>query len=252
MKHEASAASRVETDSLGAIEVPAGAYWGASTERARRNFQVSGLRLPARFVRAIALIKREAARGQRRAGRGAGGGRGGDRGGGAARSSTAKPRRPVSARRVPDRLRHLDQHERQRGDREPRDRAAGRRARLEEAGASQRSRQRVAVVERRDPDRDPCRRVRRDRRGARAGARGSRRDARRQGERVRPLRQDRPHPPAGRGADPAGAGVLRLRAADRERGRAPRGRASRAWPSSRSAAPRWAPASTRRPGSPTA
>ncbi len=53
--------ARVETDSLGRIEVPAGAYWGASTERARRNFQVSGLRLPSRFVRAIASIKREAA-----------------------------------------------------------------------------------------------------------------------------------------------------------------------------------------------
>jgi fumarate hydratase, class II len=51
---------RVETDSLGLIEVPAGAYWGASTERARRNFQVSGLRLAPRFVRALALIKREA------------------------------------------------------------------------------------------------------------------------------------------------------------------------------------------------
>jgi fumarate hydratase class II len=52
---------RVETDSLGPIELPAGAYWGASTERARRNFQVSGLRLPPRFLRAVALIKREAA-----------------------------------------------------------------------------------------------------------------------------------------------------------------------------------------------
>jgi fumarate hydratase class II len=52
---------RVETDSLGPIEVPAGAYWGASTERARRNFQVSGLPLPRRFIRAVALIKREAA-----------------------------------------------------------------------------------------------------------------------------------------------------------------------------------------------
>jgi fumarate hydratase class II len=52
----------METDSLGPIEVPAGAYWGASTERARRNFRVSGLRLPPRFVGAVALIKREAAR----------------------------------------------------------------------------------------------------------------------------------------------------------------------------------------------
>ena len=34
------------------------------------------------------------------------------------------------------------------------------------------------------------------------------------------VREDRPHPPAGRGADPAGAGALGLRAADRERARA--------------------------------
>ena len=54
--------ARTESDSLGPIDVPAGAYWGASTERARRNFQVSGLALPERFVRAIALVKREAAR----------------------------------------------------------------------------------------------------------------------------------------------------------------------------------------------
>ncbi|HVR28845.1 MAG TPA: class II fumarate hydratase [Thermoanaerobaculia bacterium] len=52
--------ARIETDSLGEIEVPAGAWWGASTERARRNFRVSGLVLPPRFLRALALIKREA------------------------------------------------------------------------------------------------------------------------------------------------------------------------------------------------
>lgn len=54
-------ATRIETDSLGPVEVPSGAYYGAQTERARRNFPVSGLRLPARFLTAMALIKREAA-----------------------------------------------------------------------------------------------------------------------------------------------------------------------------------------------
>ena len=34
--------SRIEHDSFGDIEVPAGALWGAQTERARRNFQLSG------------------------------------------------------------------------------------------------------------------------------------------------------------------------------------------------------------------
>ncbi len=56
------AATRSESDSLGAIEVPADRYWGAQTERARRNFPISGQRLPRRFIAALALIKREAAR----------------------------------------------------------------------------------------------------------------------------------------------------------------------------------------------
>ena len=37
--------TRIEKDSLGDMEVPAGAYYGAQTERARRNFPVSGLTL---------------------------------------------------------------------------------------------------------------------------------------------------------------------------------------------------------------
>jgi fumarate hydratase class II len=54
--------TRIERDSLGEIEVPASAYYGAQSERARRNFPVSGLTLPHRFLAAMALIKREAAR----------------------------------------------------------------------------------------------------------------------------------------------------------------------------------------------
>ena len=53
--------TRIEKDSLGEIEVPAGAYYGAQTERARRNFPVSGIPLPQRFIAAVALIKGEAA-----------------------------------------------------------------------------------------------------------------------------------------------------------------------------------------------
>jgi len=53
--------TRIEKDSLGEIEVPAGAYYGAQTERARRNFPVSGLTLPPRFLAAVAAIKGEAA-----------------------------------------------------------------------------------------------------------------------------------------------------------------------------------------------
>ncbi len=54
--------TRIERDSLGEIEVPADRYYGAQTERARRNFPVSGLTFPPRFIAAMARIKREAAR----------------------------------------------------------------------------------------------------------------------------------------------------------------------------------------------
>src|SRR6202035_3993906 len=58
---EAMSNTRVEKDSLGEVEVPAGAYYGAQTERARRNLPVSGLRFPRRFIGAVGAIKREAA-----------------------------------------------------------------------------------------------------------------------------------------------------------------------------------------------
>jgi fumarate hydratase, class II len=54
-------ATRIEKDSLGEIAVPAGAYYGAQTERARQNFPISGLRFPRRFIAALGAIKREAA-----------------------------------------------------------------------------------------------------------------------------------------------------------------------------------------------
>jgi len=54
--------TRKERDSLGEVEVPADRYYGAQTERARRNFPVSGLTLPPAFIAAMARIKRHAAR----------------------------------------------------------------------------------------------------------------------------------------------------------------------------------------------
>ena len=53
--------TRIESDSLGDIEVPATAYYGAQTERARRNFPVSGIRFSRRFIAALGMIKGEAA-----------------------------------------------------------------------------------------------------------------------------------------------------------------------------------------------
>jgi fumarate hydratase class II len=53
---------RIEGDTLGEVKVPREAYWGAETQRAVENFPVSGLRLPASFVRAQAVVKRAAAK----------------------------------------------------------------------------------------------------------------------------------------------------------------------------------------------
>jgi fumarate hydratase, class II len=52
---------RIETDSMGKVQVPAGAYYGAQTQRAIGNFPVSGLGFPPRFIRALALVKHAAA-----------------------------------------------------------------------------------------------------------------------------------------------------------------------------------------------
>jgi fumarate hydratase class II len=54
-------ATRIERDSMGEMEVPADALYGASTQRAVLNFPISGLRFPRRFIKALALIKQAAA-----------------------------------------------------------------------------------------------------------------------------------------------------------------------------------------------
>ncbi len=53
---------RVETDSLGDVQVPVAALYGAQTQRAIENFQFSGLPMPAQFIAALGLIKAAAAR----------------------------------------------------------------------------------------------------------------------------------------------------------------------------------------------
>jgi fumarate hydratase class II len=53
--------TRVEHDSMGALDVPASALWGAQTQRAIQNFPPSGLRMPRAFIRALGLIKHAAA-----------------------------------------------------------------------------------------------------------------------------------------------------------------------------------------------
>jgi fumarate hydratase class II len=56
-----TATTRVERDSLGSLDVPAEALWGAQTQRAIQNFPPTGLRMPRTFIRALALIKHAAA-----------------------------------------------------------------------------------------------------------------------------------------------------------------------------------------------
>src|SRR5438045_1644847 len=53
---------RIERDSMGEVAVPAGALYGAQTQRAVENFPISNLRFPREFIRAMGLIKLAAAR----------------------------------------------------------------------------------------------------------------------------------------------------------------------------------------------
>jgi fumarate hydratase class II len=57
-----TAETRTERDSMGEMQVPAHAYYGASTQRAVLNFPISDLRFPRQFIRAIGQIKQAAAR----------------------------------------------------------------------------------------------------------------------------------------------------------------------------------------------
>jgi len=54
-------ATRIEKDSMGTMEVPEDVLYGAQTARAVANFPVSGMRFPRAFIRALGLIKKNAA-----------------------------------------------------------------------------------------------------------------------------------------------------------------------------------------------
>jgi fumarate hydratase class II len=53
--------TRTERDSMGEVEAPIDALYGASTQRAVLNFPISGQRFPRQFIRALGLIKEAAA-----------------------------------------------------------------------------------------------------------------------------------------------------------------------------------------------
>ena len=52
---------RIEKDSMGTVEVPAEALWGAQTERSLRNFAISDDLMPNVLIHSLALIKQAAA-----------------------------------------------------------------------------------------------------------------------------------------------------------------------------------------------
>lgn len=52
---------RIEKDSMGEVQVPADAWYGSQTQRAKDNFPISDLRFPRRFIEALALVKKSAA-----------------------------------------------------------------------------------------------------------------------------------------------------------------------------------------------
>ncbi|MDR4988971.1 MAG: class II fumarate hydratase [Bacteroidales bacterium] len=52
---------RTEHDSLGPVQVPAGKYWGAQTQRSLENFRIGTEKMPEEVIRAFAILKKAAA-----------------------------------------------------------------------------------------------------------------------------------------------------------------------------------------------
>jgi fumarate hydratase class II len=61
MSDNSNGATRTERDSMGEMQVPAHALYGASTQRAVLNFPISDLRYPRRFIKALGQVKLAAA-----------------------------------------------------------------------------------------------------------------------------------------------------------------------------------------------
>ena len=130
---------RIEHDTMGEVRVPINALWRAQTQRAVENFPISGRGLERTQIRALGLLKGACAQVNKDLGLLAA-----DKAdaiiAAAAEIADGTARRPVPHRRVPDRVGHQLEHERQRGHRVA-SRAAQRRDR-----APQRRRQHVAVA----------------------------------------------------------------------------------------------------------
>ena len=53
--------TRTEKDVIGEVKIPEDAYYGSFTQRAKENFQISGLKANPEFIKSLALIKKSAA-----------------------------------------------------------------------------------------------------------------------------------------------------------------------------------------------
>ena len=107
---------RIERDTMGEVRVPAAALWKAQTQRAVENFPISGIPINSELIAALGLIKEAAAKTNAALGVLRAGVRRCDRES-CWRGRGEPARCRVSHRRLPDRVGHLEQHERQRGDR---------------------------------------------------------------------------------------------------------------------------------------
>jgi fumarate hydratase, class II len=58
---EQSTKTRIETDTMGPIEVPADRYWGAQTQRSLHHFNIGDDRMPREMIRALGILKKAAA-----------------------------------------------------------------------------------------------------------------------------------------------------------------------------------------------
>ena len=236
---------RKETDSLGVVEVPADKFWGAQTQRSLEHFSIGKDLIPREMIAAYAIFEEGRARRQSRGGR-------------------LDDQATKLIVQVCDEIlagQHHDMfplHVWMTGSGTQFNmnvnevvsnrccQLAGTAAGQQDAGASERPRQHVAVVER-FVSRRRCTSPRRQREAAADSRRdGAARRHRRQGRGMERHRQDRAHAYAGCNAADARPGMVGLCGNARRRSRADRectDRASTAW---RSAARRSAPASTRR------
>jgi len=101
--------TRIESDSMGQMQVPDWALWGAQTQRAVENFPVSGYRFGRRFIRAMGLIKGAAAQVNRELG--LLDAKRADWILAAAQEVTTQAGLPFPARHLPNRFGHQHQHE---------------------------------------------------------------------------------------------------------------------------------------------